>query len=509
MKHLVIFHYHLLPGGVTNVINLSVNALISCSKSLESITIVSGRSENCESVLKKIDKNSKVRITLDILPEIDYINNERSADDIKIKSLLLQKYAGKVWLVHNYHLGKNPFFTKALLEITEKNPDQKIIFYIHDFPESSRYANLKQLNSTIHTPFYPIKNNVRYVVINSRDKNLLISAGLPEKMVFLVNNPVKSSNEKVVSDISLQEKLTYFNNKGFGNFDPELKTALYPVRTIRRKNVIESMLLTQLSKEKFNLLVTLPGVSTSEKPYSDLVQKIYKEELVNGLCSFGEHLHECSLPFENLLTQCDMVISSSIQEGFGYLFIDSIQKNRPLFARYLDIIEGFIDIFPKTGVHFYNSIIVPLNKNQLKSVKEMYTKKIAELKSILSEEAVHYLAKQVSNLVSQTHVDFSYISKEMQYDILKHVNNSELLRSEVMDINRELLESLDSTIHSTIPDLNTNTKFSYKTYADSIQTVFASFKTDLVLSKNNEKNNITMNLIYNFASLDYLRLLYN
>ena len=43
---LVVFHYHLLPGGVTQVIKSSAIAALKHIPGIEGITLVSGREEN-------------------------------------------------------------------------------------------------------------------------------------------------------------------------------------------------------------------------------------------------------------------------------------------------------------------------------------------------------------------------------------------------------------------------------------------------------------------------------
>ncbi|MCK5672078.1 MAG: hypothetical protein KAH95_01805, partial [Spirochaetales bacterium] len=196
---LVVFHYHFLPGGVTQVVTSSAIAALNYLPNIEGITLVSGKKNNLDRVVAEIKSKlvgisaNKSDIISVVLPELDYISDmKRYPDTASIKEILLKHFQGDLWWIHNYHLGKNPFFTEAILQIAENFPEQKIVLQIHDFPEASRYANLETLHKYVISPLYPIFPNIRYVTINSRDSNYLITAGIPEKMVFLLNNPVES-----------------------------------------------------------------------------------------------------------------------------------------------------------------------------------------------------------------------------------------------------------------------------------------------------------------------------
>ena len=52
---LIIFHYHLLPGGVTDVIKHALSAL-SGMEGIRSLKVVCGRSSNIETVQKHMDR---------------------------------------------------------------------------------------------------------------------------------------------------------------------------------------------------------------------------------------------------------------------------------------------------------------------------------------------------------------------------------------------------------------------------------------------------------------------
>ena len=160
---LIVFHYHLLPGGVTQVIKSSAIAALKYLPEIDSITLVSGKKDNSGNVAAEIRKNldgnisDKSDILSVSLPELDYMSDmEKLPNTESLIKILKKRFAGHLWWIHNYHLGKNPVFTEAVLQIAEELPEQKMILQIHDFPEASRYKNLEVLHKYVTHPLYPI-----------------------------------------------------------------------------------------------------------------------------------------------------------------------------------------------------------------------------------------------------------------------------------------------------------------------------------------------------------------
>ena len=186
---LVIFHHHLMPGGVTSVIRLGAEALLKHSSRVSRIRIVAGRlPENGPSI-------PGAQITC--MPEIDYapappfsrfLWKQRARH---LAEILLERFGGNgaVWWVHNYHLGKNPLLTEALLHIAALADGPRMILQPHDFPEAGRYDNLRALDRSITAPLYPCGPRVRYALINRRDLGLLKRAGLPEVLPLSPGKP--------------------------------------------------------------------------------------------------------------------------------------------------------------------------------------------------------------------------------------------------------------------------------------------------------------------------------
>ena len=384
LQDLIIFHYHLLPGGVTDVIRLSLQAFCR-ETAFQSITLVCGREGNTTPLnsylndLRTSFPESRTTLSIRIVPELDYLTTEEdpAQPEAGLRKTLLEQFGGEqtVWLVHNYHLGKNWQFTKVLLTLAEEE-NQKMIFQIHDFPECGRFANLKILKDHIEGSLYTLSDSVRYCVINKRDFDLLNRAGLPSDRLFLLENPLpeadtseKDTSGKISSRIK-KNLIPYLPEKGL--FHENGKIWLYPVRSIRRKNVLEGGFITALMENPVNLVVTLPGISPQEKPYSDLSEKAFTEGLIPGFWGTGLLPEESGITYRDMIQGADCIFSSSVQEGFGYMYLNAIVWNKPLIARHLDIMGGFLPLFTHYPSHLYQTVKIPDNRELKKALKRDY-----------------------------------------------------------------------------------------------------------------------------------------
>ncbi len=475
-----------------------------------------------EERLKKVCAPRGVTVKLTVVREIDYLSVDTvpggKADETVrlIKHALLRVCSDSIWMVHNYHLGKNPLFTRALLEIAREHQGERFCFYIHDFPESSRYENLSFLRRFVPESPYPISANVRYAVINGRDLKYLTSAGIPDSMVFLLNNPVPQEELPHGDTHRLRTHLEKCVGDEFPAYDPNAPLLIYPVRAIRRKNVLEMGLICATSPVPVNLVVTLPGTSQTEKTYSGTVTAAFTAGLIPGIWGAGTRLDDAGITFPELLSMADVICSSSVQEGFGYLFINAVVWGIPLFARYLDVLDGIIDVFNDHRCHFYRSIRVPAIPGKTAIIKAAYEEKAHRLETLVGEEIENSIAKQFASVIGDDAFEFSFLPLEDQFTTLKKVNTDTGYRDAVRDLNAGTLNALGklcSAAASTGPNgtvAGIDTKkdewpFTFERYAATVQAIIDSFE---IPSAAETTYDVQAALIKQFATIEYSRLLY-
>ncbi len=531
---LAILHYHLLPGGVTGVIVEGTRAILRFMQEIERVTIVCGRHENVEAVrglvLSGMDTPAiRARFSIEVVPEIDYSDHGGSSNAGAIRNLLMDRFCAPdiVLLIHNFQLGKNPAFTRAVADIALENPSQRVIFQIHDFPECARYENLARLNREVAGTVYPSTANVRYALINGRDKALLTSAGISEVSVRLLENPVEvlemdsESNRSTIprrSAAEVRERLFGAFGPSFPGALPDAPIMLYPVRTIRRKNVLEAGFLAAAQPAPVNLLVTLPGISVQEHLYSEMVAQTYNEGLVPGLWGFGREMERLGLSFFDVVNVADIVISSSVQEGFGYQFIHAVTWGKPLLARYLDTLESVLPVFSDYPHQFYTDVRVPFSSPSIRSLRPYlalrYSERIDILAENLPETAVNALREEISALLSTETVDFSYLPVQVQYSLLKDLRHPEYLE-EIRGHNSQVLTALSGLLATrTEPRAGrVMDRFGPAAYVDALRQIIDSFaetdpRGDRTDRQNHEDTSVRRNLVQAFARAEYSRLLF-
>ncbi len=475
---ITIFHYHVRSGGVTSVILLSIRAIASEMPEVRRIRLVVGEEPDAglRVLLSSIASRSGApRVEIETAPELGYLPPGRraSADPERLAQLLLERWGGALWWVHNYHLGKNPPFTEALLSIARARPGQRILFHIHDLPEAGRFENLKELHRSVTLPLYPILPNLRYLVINEQDRRLLLGAGLPGEIVSLLNDPVASQSLPEADARQTRRRLAEGFGREFPGYRPDSPILLYPVRTIRRKNVLEAGLLAALCPDSPNVIVTLPGVSPKELPYSRAVEERFRRGIVKGLWGIGERLAEVKLDFPSLAASADRIISTSLQEGFGYLFVDSLRWGKPLVARRLPILDGIGDLLDSPAVRLYDRILVPIDpsaRSRLLAAYDRYLDGVAE--ELIRPDA---LRAEIRELLAQEAVDFSYLPLEAQSHAIEKSADPGY-RSELVGLNARLLDGLER-LPAPEPALAeaVERRFGFSSYAEAFRGILDSF----------------------------------
>ncbi len=277
---------------------------------------------------------------------------------------------------HNVNLFKNSYLGAALKMLARELEDENftLIFQVHDFAEENREDRLNlMLNCTGQenrkfgaSIAYPAGENIIYCTINSRDKKLLAKTGIPEERISLFPNGIDT--EKLSAEPEDKEGLVddidkYAQDKGY-RFERKRKNLVYPVKVIRRKNVIESLLILNILnsiKDEWQLLITLDAHSHSDKEYSEKVKNYVKEHQLPVVIGFGYDLispEESSELYgmNDLFGIADAVITTSIQEGFGFTFLEGWVAGKKVIGRGIDFIFEDLRGNGLELEHFYREI---------------------------------------------------------------------------------------------------------------------------------------------------------
>lgn len=534
-RDLKIFHYHFHTGGVSTVVRQAVQAIGTHLGEVRSIELVAG---SIPAVFRSQAASCGGKCT--VVPEIGYRPPEKdpavldpvyvSAEARRLAEDLLRRFGseGSLWWIHNHHLGKNVVFTQALLEIIHSERPQPIILQIHDFPECGRFENLRLLERSLSLDPYPLSPWVRYAVLNLRDRDVLIRAGIPKQAVFLLENPVFQDAPRPGTARhdpaqhgtspqrrrSIRRSLQELYGGEFPRYEPGTPLILYPVRTIRRKNALEAMLLCLLLGDAANIVITLPGVSASERGCSDLVERLFADRVCPGLWGIGSDRRRKASSFEELVAASDLVLSTSVQEGFGYLFINSLLWSLPLAARDLDTLDGLKELFDGYPAYFYDTIRVPLS--DAPALVEAYRSKIRGLSVLIPEEERERLLADAELLVRDGLADFSFLPLHEQEKLVRRIGagEAELLkdcRRENRGVIRNVQRLLATTPQAACAEAAAaavEERFGASAYASAVRRILRSFDTPRQGAGACRPSEIGTGVLKAFLKLENLRLLY-
>ena len=309
-------HYHLKTGGVTTVLRGQVAAI----------------REVCDTLVITGDRAGTV-LPCEVaeIPEIGY-------DRPDSPPLAPQPVAGKIlqaisnaWPrgcdvlhVHNPTLAKNRCSLRVLNRLQQAGVH--LFLQIHDFAEDGRPG------AYFREP-YPA--DCHYGVINSRDREILLRAGLDPVGVHLIPNAIQP--------LPVEKRR------------PE-PLVLYPIRAIRRKNLGEAILLSLFLRNSQRLDVSQPPNSPQDIASYQVWKRYVKEKRLNVNFDVGQ-----KVDFFALVGAAASMVTTSIAEGFGFSFLEPWTAGLLLWGRRLA--EVCRD-FEQNGVrldHLYDRLEVPFD----------------------------------------------------------------------------------------------------------------------------------------------------
>ncbi len=348
-----IVHYHLNRGGVTQVILNHLKSLALVPSRAEPFRVVvfhGGRKEAWQD--ETVAALAGLHVTLAAIPELEYDTTSRADPERLFNNLTAEMDRlglhadDTVVHIHNHALGKNTSLPGAVRRLSQAG--FALLLQIHDFAEDFRPENYGGLVTALarHDPaqlaerIYPQGSAIHYAVLNGRDFGILKGAGIDPHRLHELPNPV-SGIGALPDRAEARRKLA--GKCGVGADQPY---ALYPVRGIRRKNVGELLLWGAVCGDETRFGLTLPPLNPVERPRYAAWKQLAQELDLPVLFEVGA---EGGLEFGENLAAADQIITTSVAEGFGMVFLETWLANLPLVGR--DLPEITAD-FVAAGLEF-------------------------------------------------------------------------------------------------------------------------------------------------------------
>jgi glycosyltransferase involved in cell wall biosynthesis len=404
--HLGIGHYGIgFKDGVNTVISRNVRALHKIDPELR-ITLFGKLSPDYRDFIRPVPANLKYL-------NIDEFSPEAERGRIREKSIVEQHVHDYVWqgtniaeilveklkdmdvvMTENLGIGIDPSVTYAFYLYTQychtSREPKKFIYRFHDFVQQRpvNFKNVKKFYESRfgvmphwHSVLYPAFPNIQYIAINRFDRARLFEHGIEESNVYYIPNsvdetiiPPDNRGEELRKKIIQREKL-----------DPDVQFILYPVRCVRRKNVEEAIFLTKFFntisdknteirnhrlKGKFHLLVSIRPDSGDDAQYADqLVEFARNNGLpvtigIEDLVSIEREVDTADpdkiimYGVGDLYMASEIVITTSILEGFGFVYIEPWILDRLVIGRSIPLITPDFQASGMKLGYLYNALIV-------------------------------------------------------------------------------------------------------------------------------------------------------
>lgn len=445
--NLAIVHYHLNRGGVTRVIEnqlAALDAALEPARPWRAALVYGGRRHGFAANLPA--RLGTVRLTLHELPALDYDDQhaDRSHGPAEPLADKLAGLLGRIGFapqdsvvhVHNHTLGKNVSLPSCLARLA--GDGYPLLLQIHDFAEDFRPANYRRLcqaglphadglpDGKAAAGLYPQAPHVHYAVLNGRDYEILLAAGIPDQRLHRLPNPVPELDGLPARQDARVRLAERFGVAGRQQF------VLYPVRCIRRKNVGEALLYAALAPPDTVVGLTLPPINPSEVPIYENWKRLAAE--LDLPCCF-EVGGPDGLSFAENLAAADLILTTSLAEGFGMVFLESWLTGRPLVGRDLpEITRDFTDWGLRFD-HVRPRLSVPVEWITEEAFRRTMLEAYRRTLLAYGREEPADLFEQLDDRIEAGMVDFGDLDEARQQQVLRAVCGSAENRRRLLEEN--------------------------------------------------------------------------
>ncbi|MCX6969566.1 MAG: hypothetical protein NTV93_05335 [Verrucomicrobia bacterium] len=411
-QKLVVVHYHFRPGGVRRVMELLLPELAA---RFQKITLVGGESPEAQWGREMKRKIPLLRFVT--APAFGYFATgcpERMRVDIRG---VLQREAGPdamIW-AHNLSLGRNMILADELAAHSART-GVRLVSHHHDFWCDHRWARWPEMRaqgfrtlSDVAPAAFAADARVLHVGINSSDVRLL---SRHMKSTAWLPNP--AGGEAGPGRTAIARARRWLR----GELGDDAPVWVYPARFLRRKNFAEAILLARwLSPDAW--LVTTGGISSpGESVYAGrLIEAARKGRwrVRFGILA-GRGARAPSVPA--LIRAAESVVMTSIQEGFGFPYLEGAGLGCRVIARKLPAIQPDLEAFGLRLPGLYDEVLIPPRLFDEKAEFHRQRSRFRSWKTLLPgpcralAEAPQYLSDPGSP------VPFSRLTLEAQLEIL-------------------------------------------------------------------------------------------
>jgi len=390
---IALVHYHLAPGGVTRVIESASLALTTAG--IRHVILSSSPPEILSPALRPLAVQ---------VPALGYHKSSSSPPPLDSFIAALRQAASDaldappdIWHFHNHSLGKNELIGHAVAHLAAIG--QRLVLQIHDLAEDGRPENYPLIAVCPH--LYPFGPTIHYSFINSRDQEIFIHAGLPSEQSSLLINPIQIPPPPSTASPS------------------NSALVFAPIRAIRRKNIGELILLSALAPAGTRFAISRAPLNPDALPiYENWCKFAAKHQLPVQFAVVKSD-------FQSWVDHCTHYVSTSVAEGFGLPFLESIAHAKPLFGRDLPHLTAEHARHGISNPSLYQKILIPLSWIDLTILKtHLRTTLERNFRFYQIPLPANHISRILETLIEDGHLDFGNLPEALQQSIIEKLINS-------------------------------------------------------------------------------------
>jgi len=417
--HLMVVHYHWRPGGVRRVVELTLPAIAAAAgDTLKKVTLLSGGTPDEVPELGGLPGEAVFIHE----PACDYFSNQQDTPERiseKIRQAISRAMDGRdpartlIWF-QNPALARNAMLCREIFDLSKKTR-AALVLHHHDFWCAGRWARWEELErcgsrdfSSAAELLFASGTRAVHAGINLQDCQTL-ERFFPNR-AFHLPNPVLRPSPSSTADVEAARAWVA----------KELKTDapvwVYPTRFLRRKNLLEAVLLTRWLRPEAILATTSGQFSLDETGYANDIKEAATRH--GWRVHFGLLDKPGAPRVADLLQIAETVIHTSVQEGFGMAFVEAAAAGTPLVARAIPSVMPDLAALGFDFPQLYQEILIPPGLFDAQAE--------AERQTLLGASARAALPPALQEIFPALQFDadgpvaFSRLSRRAQLEVLSH-----------------------------------------------------------------------------------------
>ncbi|MDD5199504.1 MAG: glycosyltransferase [Terrimicrobiaceae bacterium] len=330
IPRLAVIHYHLRPGGVRRVIELALPAIANLL-GVRRITLATGEAaeagwiELLRAALPGVELRERVE------PGFCYASEQRAVPKrlpAAVDALLAD--ADAVWL-HNPALARNLPLVEAVAAAVRAR-DIPMVFHHHDFWFENRWARHAGFRAhgyhsldAVARAIFPA--DAVHVSINRFDHRVLRRAF--GRQAVWMPNPAGRRAPPAQAKIRAAKR---WLREQLGGDAP---VWIVPTRLLRRKNLAEAVLITRWLRPDAWTITTAAVSSPGEHTYARRLDEAARRHGWRVRFAIRSGNGSDAPEVASLVAASEVMLLTSVQEGFGLPYLESVEAGKPLIARAL------------------------------------------------------------------------------------------------------------------------------------------------------------------------------